>query len=189
MNRTLKTELQKIGIIFLAGFLIYISLEVIFRTITNFNGTVPPRGLLAMGILGGLVTVLLGYINEIQPLRQLPFWVHCIIGTLIVTGLEWLTGRLLNVHLGWHVWDYKHLILSTPDGQINLFFSLIWLVLSPVAFWLDDNIRNNYDILNNEIPIIKNLKDSVEYVELSRRYDKMIYKIIKKHSKGDCNET
>lgn len=185
MNRTLKTELQKIGIIFLAGFLIYISLEVIFRTITNFNGTVPPRGLLAMGILGGTVTVILGYINEIQPLRRLPFLVHCIMGVIIVTGLEWLTGRLLNVHLGWHVWDYKHLILSTPDGQINLFFSLIWLVLSPVAFWLDDNIRNNYDILNNYIPIIENFKDSIRWVTLSRAVDSAHYEIIKKHSKGD----
>ena len=188
--RTLKTELQKIGIIFLFGFFIYVGLEVIWRTATNWGGTVPPRGLLAMGILGGIVTILLGYINEIKPLRRLPFWVHCIIGAVIVTGLEWITGRIINVGLGWNFWDYKHLILSTPDGQINLFFSLIWLGLSPVCFWLDDNIRIGYNIIvdgveKNVIQVVENFKHSVRCVKLIRDADRVKYEMIKKHSKQD----
>lgn len=176
--RTLKTELQKIGIIFLFGFFIYMGLEVIWRTATNWGGTVPPRGLLAMGILGGIVIVLLGYINEIKPLRRLPFWVHCIIGAVIVTGLEWLTGRLLNVHLGWNVWDYKHLILSTPDGQINLFFSLIWLILSPVAFYIDDEIRRRIALEDN-IGLVISIKAQGNKREADR-----IWKRLRKSRKG-----
>jgi len=168
MNRTIKTELQKIGIIFLVGFFVYPQLEQIFGMITNWNGGKLFKANFSMGILGGIVVVILGYINEIRPLRKLPFWIHCIIGALIVTGLEWITGQIVNIQLGWHVWDYKHLILSTPDGQINLFFSLIWLALSPVCFWLDDNLRMSYTIIKNsktktQLIVVDDLKNSMRY--------------------------
>lgn len=80
----------------------------------------------------------------------------------IFSGLEWITGRIINVGLGWNFWDYKHLIFSTPDGQINFFFSLLWLALSPVAFWVDDAARRTYDIFGIEkIAMVESAKASI----------------------------
>lgn len=158
--RSIKTEFQKIAIIFLAGFFIYPGLEQIFGSIMAhivgpLFGFDFPTGKsfdanLSMGFLGGFLVVALGYINEIKPLRKLPFWIHCIIGAVIITGSEWITGRIVNLWLHLGVWDYNWIPLSTPDGQINLFFSLIWLGLSPVCFWLDDQLREVFETIGRE---------------------------------------
>jgi uncharacterized membrane protein len=168
-----KNRITKNRNYFPCWFFVYPMLEQIFGMITNWNGGKLFKANFSMGILGGIVVVILGYINEIKPLRKLPFWIHCIIGALIVTGLEWITGQIVNIHLCWHVWDYKHLILSTPDGQINLFFSLIWLALSPVCFWLDDNLRMSYTIIINsktktQLIVVDDIKNSMRYT-LKRR--------------------
>lgn len=44
-------------------------------------------------------------------------------------------------YMGLHIWDYSSLPFSFIGGQINLFFSLIWMFLSGIVIILDDILR------------------------------------------------
>ena len=62
------------------------------------------------------------------------------IGSAIVTALEFATGCIVNLWLGWDVWDYSNLPFNIL-GQICLPFSLLWVVVSVAAVVLDDWLR------------------------------------------------
>ena len=59
------------------------------------------------------------------------------IGGVLVTALEFITGLIVNVWLGLNVWDYSNLPLNLM-GQICLPFFFAWVGLSVVAIILDD---------------------------------------------------
>ena len=46
-----------------------------------------------------------------------------------VTALEFVTGCIVNIRLGWDVWDYSSVPMNLL-GQICPKFSLMWLALS-----------------------------------------------------------
>ena len=67
---------------------------------------------------------LIGLINEVIP-WEMAFWKQCIIGSFVVTGIEFVSGCIVNLWLGWNVWDYSHLPLNLL-GQICLpFFAVV----------------------------------------------------------------
>lgn len=47
----------------------------------------------------------------------------------IVTTLEFITGCIVNIRLGWDVWDYSSIPMNLM-GQICPTFSLMWMALS-----------------------------------------------------------
>lgn len=52
---------------------------------------------------------------------------------LLITALEFVTGCLVNLHLGWDVWDYATQPLNLM-GQVCIGFSALWFLLSvPVS--------------------------------------------------------
>lgn len=104
-----------------------------------------------MFCVGGLCFWLIGLINEVLP-WEMPFWKQCIIGAVIVTAVEFLTGCIINLLLGWDVWDYSNMPFNVL-GQICLPFSLLWILLSAVAIVLDDRLR--YWIYGEEKPHCK----------------------------------
>lgn len=63
------------------------------------------------------------------------------IGSLLITVLELVCGCIVNLWLGWHVWDYSNMPFNLL-GQICLPFTAIWFFLSAVAVVLDDWIRH-----------------------------------------------
>jgi uncharacterized membrane protein len=79
----------------------------------------------------------------------MPFWKQCLIGAAVITGLEFLTGLIVNKMCGWAVWDYSGLPLNIM-GQICLPYSLLWFVLSGVAIIIDDYLR--YWLFGEEKP-------------------------------------
>lgn len=92
-----------------------------------------------MALLGGLCFLCIGAINEYVPWTLGLIW-QMLLGAGIITVLELLTGLLVNVWLGWGVWDYSNMPINLW-GQICLPYSLLWCLISLPAILLDDWLR------------------------------------------------
>lgn len=111
------------------GGLLYVTLELAWRGRSHWT----------MFMLGGICFVCLGLINEVLP-WDMALWRQILIGAGIVTALEFLTGCVVNLGLGWGVWDYS----SLPGnilGQICPQYCLLWLPVSLAGIVLDDWLR------------------------------------------------
>lgn len=71
---------------------------------------------------------------------QLNFMLKCLIGMLIITGIELLFGVVFNILLDEKVWDYSRVPLNFL-GQICLPFSIAWFGLSGIVFKVLDVIK------------------------------------------------
>ena len=111
------------------GGLIYVLLELIWRGYSHWT----------MFLLGGTCFVLLGLINEILD-WDTPLTLQMLIGCTVITVLEFITGCVVNLWLGWNVWYYSDLKFNIL-GQISLFSSIGWYFISLVGITLDDWLR------------------------------------------------
>lgn len=127
--------LKKETIIFVIFGFLYICLELLYRGRTHIS----------MFFVGGLCGVLIGLINDNTP--DIPLFYQCILGTTIVTLIEFISGCYLNIYLGLGVWDYSHVPFNLL-GQVCLPFSIIWVFLSIPVIYLDDYLKNK---LLNEV--------------------------------------
>lgn len=112
--------------LFLLGGAIYYIIEIGFRGYSHIS----------MFILGGILFILIGMINEILP-WDLLFWWQLLIGDIIVLIGEFCTGLIVNVWLGLDVWDYSNMPFNIM-GQVCLPFALLFLPVIVVAIVLDD---------------------------------------------------
>jgi uncharacterized membrane protein len=127
--------LKKETIIFVIFGFLYICLELLYRGHTHIS----------MFFVGGLCGVLIGLINDNTP--DMPLFYQCILGTTIVTLIEFISGCYLNIYLGLGIWDYSHVPFNFL-GQVCLPFSIIWMLLSIPVIYLDDYLKNK---LLNEV--------------------------------------
>ena len=111
------------------GGLLYVIIELVWRGRSHWT----------MFLLGGICFVALGLINEILP-WSMALWKQILIGTGIITALEFLTGCVVNLCLGWNIWDYSHLP-GNILGQICPQYCLLWLPVSLAGIVLDDWLR------------------------------------------------
>jgi hypothetical protein len=102
-----------------------------------------------MFIVGGLSGLLIGLINENHTISKIPYFLQVMLGAFIITALELVSGLVLNVWLGFRLWDYSFLPLDFM-GQISLVISLVWLLMTPLAMWIDDVLR--YYLAGKEKP-------------------------------------
>lgn len=127
--------------LFVAGGLLYNLVELFYRGWTHWT----------MFFLGGLCFVCLGAINEVIP-WDMPLWWQVAIGSCIITALEFLTGCVVNLWLGWGVWDYSQLP-GNVLGQICPQFFVLWLPVALAGIILDDWLR--YWMFGEEKPHYK----------------------------------
>ena len=139
--------------LFVTGGLLYNVLELFYRGWTHWT----------MFILGGICFICLGLINEIIP-WEMPLWQQVLIGAGIITGLEFVTGCIVNLWLGWAVWDYSQMP-GNILGQICPQFFVLWLPMSLAGIILDDCLR--YWWWQEEQPHYN--------VGLTRRSDKIVW--------------
>lgn len=144
------TKTGKTVFMFIFGFMSYITIEVIFR------GYSYPL----MGICGGIVFVLLDKLND-RISWDMDILVQGVIGSLLITSLEFIIGEMSLRGLIQPMWDYSDMPFNYK-GIICLPFSLIWVGLSIVAIVVADFI--NYYIFN---------EDTIPYYKL---FGKTIYK-------------
>ena len=90
-----------------------------------------------MFLLAAVLFIALDLLNEIWSWNILT---QCIVGAVIATLAEFFTGCVVNLWLGWNVWDYSDM-WGNVLGQICPAFSLLWVFMSAVAIVLADVIR------------------------------------------------
>lgn len=129
----MKNNIIKIIALFLIYGSIYYSLEVLYRGYSHVS----------MFILSGVLGVAIGLINEITP--KINIWLETLIGTIIATIGEGVTGIIVNNILHLNVWDYSDLPFTFFYGQCNLIFCLIWFILTYIVIKLDDYLRSLMD--------------------------------------------
>lgn len=117
-------------ILFLIGGGIYYLLEVLWRGYSHWT----------MFILGGACFVIMGLLNEYKFSWNDSLIKQSIISAFIITIFEFLVGCVVNLWLGWHVWDYSELPCNVL-GQICLYMSFAWIYISMFGIILDDWIR------------------------------------------------
>lgn len=123
-----KNFILKEFIIFIIFGLMYVTIELLYRGHTHYS----------MFIVGGICGVLIGLINDNTP--DMPLLPQCVLGTVIITVIELLTGLFLNVYLGLNVWDYSNQPFNFM-GQICPQFCIIWCILSILVIRIDDWLK------------------------------------------------
>lgn len=119
----------KILILLAAGGAIYTAFEMIFRGRTHWS----------MFLVGGICFVLIGGLNNWFP-WEMSIIQQMAISAIIVTAVEFVSGIILNLWLGWNVWDYSNMPFNIL-GQICLPFTVLWFFLAFVAIVVDDFLR------------------------------------------------
>lgn len=118
----MKTGVGKYIIIFGLGAFIYGAIEVIVRGYTHWT----------MALTGGAVMALFMLINRSRDVNIL---LRGLLGALVITSLEFAVGAVVNLGLGWDVWDYSEKPFNIM-GQICPLFTLGWFALSLPGFML-----------------------------------------------------
>lgn len=129
-------KINKNLILFLFGFMAYITIEVCYR------GYSYPL----MGVCGGIAIVLLDKINN-RISWDTDILIQGACGSLTITFFEYVIGELFLNRVLPVMWDYSNVFLNYK-GIICLPFSLAWVGLSIVAVVIADAI--NYYLLDDE---------------------------------------
>ena len=103
-------------LVFILGGVAYAMIEVLFRGHTHWT----------MVLTGG-ACVLTMYMMS-GWLLDIPLIASALTGALIITMYELAVGLIVNVRLGWSVWDYSDMP-GNLLGQICPAFSAIWFLL------------------------------------------------------------
>lgn len=103
-------------LVFILGGIAYAMIEILFRGHTHWT----------MVLTGG-ACVLTMYMMS-GWLLDIPLVASALTGALIITMYELVVGLIVNVRLGWSVWDYSDMP-GNLLGQICPAFSAIWFLL------------------------------------------------------------
>lgn len=129
INYALSKVAEYVMLMFIGGF-VYTICEMVYRTYSHWS----------MFIVGGLCLIIVGLLNEGILPSKWGLAPQCLVGAVVITIVEFLTGLVVNVWLGLKVWDYSDLPFNVM-GQICLPFTLIWVVLALIAILVDDQVR------------------------------------------------
>jgi len=106
----------ELSFVFLLGGGVYAGLEILWRRYTHWT----------MFLTGGLCFTLL---YALATRTSLPMLTLCALGALIITTVEFLVGCVVNLTLGWNVWDYSRARYNLL-GQVCPLFTGVWFALS-----------------------------------------------------------
>lgn len=114
---------------FSVGYIIYPLIEISFRGFTHWS----------MAIAGGICVLSIHLINIRCVLKS--YFIKCLIGSVIITLIEFIVGCIVNIYLKLNVWDYSHHSFNLL-GQICPLFSAFWFVLCIPIFSISNFIKN-----------------------------------------------
>ncbi len=117
--------------VFAIGAGLYGLIEILWRSHTHWT----------MLLCGGVCFTFMYFLNA----AQLPFWAKCLISAAAISLLELAVGYLVNIILGWAVWDYSDRPLNIL-GQICPLYSFFWLLLSAPALALCGLIKSRFGL-------------------------------------------
>ncbi len=122
-------QVFKYILFFQMGGLLYYYIEILFRGTSHWS----------MFLLGGLCYLFCSIQNE-DKAWQAPLWRQVLRCVAFVTAGEFITGCMVNLWLGWNVWDYSSVPFNFM-GQICLPYAFLFSGLCLVAILLDDYLR------------------------------------------------
>ncbi len=125
----MSVEFKKEAVIFAAGSLAYPAMEILWRGYTHMS----------MAIAGGLSLFLINRLccNRLKSKR---LFTKCVVGSTIITGIEFLSGIVVNKLFLLDVWDYSGVPYNL-FGQICLPFSIVWFFVSIPAVFLCERLN------------------------------------------------
>ncbi|WMJ84561.1 putative ABC transporter permease [Oscillospiraceae bacterium LTW-04] len=112
----MRTTIAEYSIVYTMGAMGYGLLETLWRGYTHWS----------MTIAGGLCFMLIYSINARR--KEWGIFKKCIAGAISVTTVEFVIGVIVNIVLGWQVWDYSDMPFSVL-GQVCLSFCGLWFLL------------------------------------------------------------
>lgn len=117
MKKSIKTRVCKDLSLFLMGGLAYGLIEILWRRRTHIS----------MVITGGLCFIILYKI--FKKCTDIALISKCVIGSAVITVLEFFCGCIVNLWLRLNVWDYSNVAYNLL-GQICLYYSILWGLLT-----------------------------------------------------------
>lgn len=118
---------------FMFGAVAYGLTEILFRGYTHWT----------MLLAGGTVMTLFCLINKTESMN---IFLKCFVGSLVITSIELAFGLVVNIRMGWNVWDYSDKPLNIL-GQICPYFSIGWFFISILGFTFCDVISKRFNQL------------------------------------------
>lgn len=129
-------KIEKYVVLFIFGGAGYFILEVIARGYSHYT----------MFLCGGICFIFCGLLNEITK-TKISFISQMVLSSVIITGVEFITGVVVNLWLKWDIWDYSHMPYNFM-GQVCLLYSVLWFFISGIVIVLDDYLR--YKLFHEE---------------------------------------
>jgi len=137
-----KDKIFNMFVIWLTGGIVYYFAEILFRGFSHFS----------MLICGGLCFLLVGNIGDLILNSKDNIIISIIkimlIGTMIITTLEYITGMIVNVKYNLKVWDYSDMKYNV-NGQICLLYSFFWALISLICVYVY-NVMEEYLFKKNQ---------------------------------------
>lgn len=124
----LRVKVAEIAIIYTIGAVGYCALELVWRGYSHWT----------MTVAGGICFLALYLIDGRT--RGLTLIKKSLLSAMVITSVEFAIGCVVNLMLGWRVWDYSDLPFSIM-GQVCPAFFLLWFLLSVPTLILSKTIR------------------------------------------------
>lgn len=130
-------KLLRCSILFVVGFMFYITVEVLFRGYSYA----------LMGVCGGLTLIIVDTFND-KISWDMDILLQGLFGSFVITIFELVIGEAAKA---WDIipvmWDYSEQLWNF-DGVICPLFSLIWIAFAILAVFVADAI--NYYVFNEQ---------------------------------------
>lgn len=117
----------KYFIAFFSGALCYGVLEMLVRGRTHWT----------MLLTGGIAMTFLMLINQS---KQIDIVIRAVIGSFLITSIEFCVGSVVNISLGMNIWNYSGIPYNVL-GQVCPKYSALWFLLCIPAFCLCDAVE------------------------------------------------
>ena len=121
-------KITEYAVVFAIGAAGYPLLEILWRGFSHWT----------MAVTGGICLLFI-YSLESE-FSEVPVGKKCTAGSLFITLCELTVGFVVNILLGWAVWDYSGLKFDL-FGQVSLLYSCIWFALCIPALYLCRKLR------------------------------------------------
>lgn len=153
-----KNKVLRYVLLFLAGYCVYLAVEVTFRGYSYR----------LMGVTGGVVLVILGFLSG-HGMWKLQLPLQMLAGAAVITALELTVGIFSLEILGIRMWDYEEEWMSMCRDLICPKYSLYWFLLSGIAVFFTGAV-DYYVLGSSQRPVYRIFRWTISFPKLRRLY-------------------
>ena len=121
----MKGKICEYAIVYMIGSVGYCAIELLWRGYSHWT----------MTVTGGVRFMIIYLTNRMM--RSYSVFKKCLVCAVDVTAIELMVGCIVNVLLGWNVWDYSDQPFSFMGQICPGFFALWFLLVLPVIIISD----------------------------------------------------